>query len=433
VETSGYHTCVVKLNGNVDCWGTGAGAADYLGGDAVQVSATGHRTCVRTGNGNVNCYGEGDSGENAPYTGGDAIDVATGYGMTCVVKRFTHNPYCWGYETVDWYTSGDVATIEMLDHFGNACLGKLNGSMDCGFGILTAAQASKAAIGQNHYCILTAGNVDCAFAEAWAEDYGQAADYSGGDAVDVSAGYYSTCILKSSGNVDCYGIAGGRGDYGVPPAPTGLTAKAGTGAGEIVLTWNAVEIYPPVSSYQVYRGVVSGGEVPVTTGGCANVGTATSCTDSGLGDGTTRYYRVSAVNSLDGGPPSAGASATTNTYPSSEPQNFRYDVASDLLSWDPPGGTGGSSVASYEMFVRVETLHPLGYCLGPAQPPVICSETEEAPVPATSGCADLGPDDESCVPTDCPATRRCFYAVRAVNAAGQPGEKAAEVEVLGAR
>jgi alpha-tubulin suppressor-like RCC1 family protein len=68
------------------------------------------------------------------------------------------------------------------------------------------------AAGYVHTCVLASGgNVDC----YGYNYYGQAADYSGGDAVGVTAGDYHTCVLTSRGNVDCYGSS----TYG--PAPTG--------------------------------------------------------------------------------------------------------------------------------------------------------------------------------------------------------------------
>jgi hypothetical protein len=58
--------------------------------------------------------------------------------------------------------------------------------------------------GNFHTCILKSdGNVHCYGGENI--DHGQVIDYSGGDAFGVSAGALHTCILISNGNVDCYG------------------------------------------------------------------------------------------------------------------------------------------------------------------------------------------------------------------------------------
>jgi hypothetical protein len=52
-------------------------------------------------------------------------------------------------------------------------------------------------------CVLKSnGNVDC----YGRNDAGQAEDYTGGDAAGVAAGTYHTCVLKWDGNVDCYGL-----------------------------------------------------------------------------------------------------------------------------------------------------------------------------------------------------------------------------------
>jgi PKD repeat protein len=98
---------------------------------------------------------------------------------------------------------------------------------------------------------------------------------------------------------------------GTPPgAPTGLTAAAGTG--QVSLGWT-----PPasnggvdISSYRVYRGTASGGETLLTSGGCANLGAVTSCTDTAVNPGQTYFYKVSAINALGEGAQSNEASAT---------------------------------------------------------------------------------------------------------------------------
>jgi hypothetical protein len=86
-----YHTCVLKANGNVDCYGYNSSgqAADYLGGDAVGIATGGWTTCVLKANGNVDCSGSVD------YTGGDAVGIAVGGYHTCVLKS-NRNVDCYG-------------------------------------------------------------------------------------------------------------------------------------------------------------------------------------------------------------------------------------------------------------------------------------------------------------------------------------------------
>lgn len=85
-----------------------------------------------------------------------------------------------------------------------------------------------------------------------------------------------------------------------PRAPTGLTATAGDG--QVSLTWKASA---GATSYNVKRATVSGG--PYTT--IANV-TTTSYTDTGLVNGTTYCYVVSALNSTGESANSSEACAT---------------------------------------------------------------------------------------------------------------------------
>jgi PKD repeat protein len=98
---------------------------------------------------------------------------------------------------------------------------------------------------------------------------------------------------------------------GTPPgAPTGLTATAGNG--QVSLRWTAPTSNGGVNitSYRVYRGTSSGGETPLTSGGCSNLGAVLSCTDTGLTNGQPYFYKVSAVNAIGEGPQSTEATAT---------------------------------------------------------------------------------------------------------------------------
>ncbi len=97
---------------------------------------------------------------------------------------------------------------------------------------------------------------------------------------------------------------------GTPPgAPTGLTATAGNAQASLSWTAPASNGGVSITSYRVYRGTFPGTETLLTTGGCSSLGVVQSCTDSGLTNGQTYYYKVSAVNSLGEGARSNEASA----------------------------------------------------------------------------------------------------------------------------
>lgn len=90
----------------------------------------------------------------------------------------------------------------------------------------------------------------------------------------------------------------------IPAAPTGVTATGG--ANQVTISWPAVSA---ATSYNIYWSTTSG----VTKANGTKITAATSpYVQSGLADGTTYYYVVTAVNSAGESAASAQATAATN-------------------------------------------------------------------------------------------------------------------------
>ena len=117
----------------------------------------------------------------------------------------------------------------------------------------------------------------------------------------------------------------------VPPAPTGLKATAGDA--QVQLTWNASS---GAASYKVKRSMTSGGPYTTIATGVAS----TNYLNTGLTNGVTYFYVISAVNSAGESTNSAQASATPGASAPLPPQNLNA-VAGDgkvTLTWLPSAG-----------------------------------------------------------------------------------------------
>ncbi|HJZ99449.1 MAG TPA: glycoside hydrolase family 44 protein [Candidatus Solibacter sp.] len=111
---------------------------------------------------------------------------------------------------------------------------------------------------------------------------------------DVAVSNNAISMTAPSQSITLLVIPGGSVVVTPPPAPTGLAAAPGNGT--VALSWNSAS---GATSYSVKRAGVSGG--PYTTVGTIS---GLTYTDSGLTNGTTYYYVVSASNS-------AGSSANS--------------------------------------------------------------------------------------------------------------------------
>jgi len=173
--------------------------------------------------------------------------------------------------------------------------------------------------------------------------------------VPVAAGTYSitAVAIDEAGNVSARSTAVSvtvGSSATVPSAPTLTSATAGNG--QVALAWSAPASNggSAISGYRVYRGTSSGAETLLTT-----LGVVTSYTNTGLSNGSTYYYRVSALNSVGEGALSNELSATpvaAATVPSA-PLNLAASSRRPHgvnLAWSAPASNGGSAISGYRVY-----------------------------------------------------------------------------------
>lgn len=132
-------------------------------------------------------------------------------------------------------------------------------------------------------------------------DYSYAAGYEDYWVMNGTTYYYVVTAVNASGESGYSNQASATPmPPPPPPAPTGLTASAGDT--QVSLSWNASQ---GATSYNLKRATSGGGPYTLVSGT-----SGTSYTDTGLTNGTTYYYVVSAANSGGESPNSTQVSAT---------------------------------------------------------------------------------------------------------------------------
>ena len=133
---------------------------------------------------------------------------------------------------------------------------------------------------------------------------------------------------------------------GAPGAPKLDSATPGNE--RVSLAWSAPALTgdSPISGYKVYRGTASGGETLLTT-----LGTVSTYLDSAAANGTTYYYRVSAVNASGEGPRSNELAATPTTVPTAPTLTSATAGNGNVaLAWSAPSSNGGAAVTNYKIY-----------------------------------------------------------------------------------
>jgi len=180
-----------------------------------------------------------------------------------------------------------------------------------------------------------------------------------------------------------------------PTAPQYLTDIPGNT--QIFLNWKAPVDNggAAITNYTIYRNGTR----------FRQLGKIVTYTDSGLVNGVTYSYNISALNSIGEGPKSIGVQATPRTIPTA-PQNLHATPGNAwiVLTWIVPASNGGAKIANYSIYRGTtpggETLFVKNYTGG-----------------------------TSWIDTHIAVHTQYFYMVSAVNAAGE-GPKSNEVNMI---
>ena len=165
--------------------------------------------------------------------------------------------------------------------------------------------------------------------------------------------HYRVAAINDAGTGDPSDVATATTDATIPDAPTGLSA-APDGQTRIDLSWTApaYDGGAPVTGYRIEVSADSADTWTVLSGNTGNA--RTTFTHTGLQPGTTRHYRVSAINAAGTGLASNVAHATTDATVPDPPTGLTAtaDGISQIdLAWTAPDTDGGAPVTAYRIEV----------------------------------------------------------------------------------
>jgi fibronectin type 3 domain-containing protein len=172
-----------------------------------------------------------------------------------------------------------------------------------------------------------------------------ATSYTAADLTNGTTYYFTVVAINAAGQGPPSGEEPAT-PVTVPGAPAGLTATPGNA--QVTLSWAAPASTggSPVTSYDIYTGTTadSSGGAPLATV------TGTAVTVTGLVNGTTYYFKVTALNRVGEGA-AAQMPAIPVTVPGAPtglhatPGNARV-----TLSWTAPASTGGLPISGYIIY-----------------------------------------------------------------------------------
>ena len=375
------HSCALLLNGTVKCWGWGLygqlgdGSTGYRhhptlikGLSGVRQIALGYaHTCAVLLTGAVRCWGSNSNGQLGTGTKvtqrdvpvavkgiGDAQQIALGESHTCAVLS-SGSVKCWGWGHYGQLGDGRLADSHipvMVTGLPPATVVTVGAGDSCA---LLVTQTIKC-WGYNHLGQLGDGTIVNRSRPVSTRRLAAV--------VQLTAGDDDTCALVQTLQYSCWG-GNTHGELGngtfknvrtapfVPSAPLKVTASLRDLS--VLVRWR-----PPVSDggSTVTRFVArANGGAPMC------VTTAHFCSVTGLVDGTSYTFTVTALNRYG---PSAASAASSAVVPSTKPGaptavSGAFGDTSVHVTWSAPASNGGSAITGYTVTAADSTTPANGY------------------------------------------------------------------------
>jgi hypothetical protein len=204
VSAGGVHTCAIRTDGTLTCWGNNVAgqATPPDDGAYVAVSAGGWHTCAIRMDGTLQCWGLNDSGEAAAPSGTYRA-VSADSADTCAI-RTDGTLTCWGYDD-EGRLSPPTGAYVSVDAFGQ-CAIRTDGTLACwgsGGREPTPPPGTYVAVsgGWGGPCaIRTDGALTC-----WGPESGPPPPAGRYTALSDSLPDYEACAIRTDGTLTCWG------------------------------------------------------------------------------------------------------------------------------------------------------------------------------------------------------------------------------------
>jgi alpha-tubulin suppressor-like RCC1 family protein len=238
VSAGGYHTCGLKEDGTLQCWGVngyGQTTVPSPNTNWAQVNAGGYHTCGLKADGTLRCWGRNDFGQSTiPAPNTSWVQVATGEYHTCGLK-VDGTLQCWGRSNYGQTSvpAPNANWMQVSTGVYHTCGLKTDGTLQCwgnnpyGQTVVPSPNANWAQVsaGYGHTCGLrTDGVLQC---WGYNSDSQNWVPSPNANWAQVRAGYYHTCGLKTDGTVQCWG--GNNDGQATIPNPNANWAQISTG------------------------------------------------------------------------------------------------------------------------------------------------------------------------------------------------------------
>jgi alpha-tubulin suppressor-like RCC1 family protein len=237
VAAGGTHSCAIKADDTLVCWGGQGGVPAGLG-SVEQVAAGGKHDCaIETADTPV-CWGDDSKGQSTVPAGiGTVTQISAGEEHTCAVKT-DGTPLCWGDDT--WGQStlpAGIGTVTQISAGSfNTCAVKTDGTPICWgdnsdgqntipAGIGTVTQV--ATTGEGHTCAIeTDGTPIC-----WGDnEFGEVTIPAGiGTVTQIVVGEWHTCAIETDGTPACWGRNAPIGPQPSLPSDIGTVTEISAG------------------------------------------------------------------------------------------------------------------------------------------------------------------------------------------------------------